>query len=63
RTHAAHVVRQVLSPILLLIGDVLGLFADVLDVIGRCLHRITQGRSAPRAAHRIKPHARFAYKG
>lgn len=63
RTHAAHVVRQVLSPILLLIGDVLGLFADVLDVIGRCLHRITQRRSAPRAAHRIKPHARFAYKG
>lgn len=63
RKHAAHAVRQVLSRILLNLGNALALFADALNVIGRCLHRITPGRSAPRAPDRVKPHARLAYKG
>lgn len=63
RTHAGVVVQRLLPRVLLAVGDVLGMIGSALTLIAKTLHRITPGRSTPRAANRIKPHARFAYKG
>jgi hypothetical protein len=63
RTHAGVVVQRLLPRVLLAVGDVVGMIGSALTLIAKTLHRITPGRSTPRAASRIKPHARFAYKG
>jgi len=63
RTHAGVVVQRLLPRGLLAVGDVLNMFKGALTLIAKTLHRITPGRSTPRAAIRIKPHARFSYKG
>lgn len=63
RTHAGAVVQRLLPRVLLAVGDVLGLINSAMNVIARIFHRITPGRSAPRAPDRTKPHPRLAYKG
>ncbi len=63
RTHAGLALQRMLPRVLLAIGDVLDLIASAIGIIGRTLHRITPGRSAPRGPDRSKPHARLAYKG
>ena len=63
RTYADSVVRRMLPRVLLAVGDVLDMIGAALTIIARTLHRITPGRSAPRAPDRTKPHARLAYKG
>ena len=63
RTHADVVVQRLLPRVLPAVGDVLGMIGSALTLIAKTFHRITPGRSTPRAANRIKPGARFAYKG
>jgi Transposase DDE domain len=63
RAHACLILQRVLPRILLGVGDVLTLIDDAVGLMGRTLRRIVPGRSSPRPAHHVKPHARYAYRG
>jgi len=63
RNYAAQTMLRMLPPVLLLIGDVIALINNTIAVLARTTKLVSAGRSSPRPAHHVKPHARFAYKG
>ncbi|HET9643645.1 MAG TPA: transposase [Burkholderiaceae bacterium] len=63
RSYAAQLLPHLLPRVLLFIGDVLGTVSDAITMLGTVTQRFVRGRSQPRPAHHIKPHARYAYKG
>lgn len=63
RSYAAQLLPRLLPRVLLFIGDVLGMISDAITMLGTVTQRFVPGRSQPRPAHHLKPHARCAYKG
>lgn len=63
RNFAALALQRILPTVLLLVGDVLSAIGDVIALLARTTKRVTSGRSSPRPANHVKPHARLAYKG
>lgn len=63
RSYAARCVQRLLPGVLLLVGDVLATIAKALRQLAANTQRYRPGRSRPRPANPVKPHARYAYKG
>lgn len=63
RVYAAVCLQRALPRLLLSLGDGMVQLAQVLQQLAANTQRFVQGRSRPRPAQRIKPHARYAYKG
>ena len=63
RSYAAKALRRLLTPVLLFIGDVIGLIDDALRLLAANTQRYRPERSRPRQPSRTKPHPSVAYKG
>jgi hypothetical protein len=63
RSYAAKALRRMLTPVLLFIGDVIGLIDDALRLLAANTQRYRPQRSRPRKPNRTKPHPSVAYKG
>lgn len=63
RSYASLLVPRLLPPVLLLVGDVLGLVCQALRQLAANTQRLCPERSRPRRPNHVKPHARYAYKG
>jgi hypothetical protein len=63
RSFAAKAIQRELPKILLRIGDVIDLVADLLTRLARSTLRCVEGRTQPRATRPGKPHPHCAYKG
>jgi hypothetical protein len=63
RKFAALAMMRMLPPVLLFIGDVIAAIDNTVALLARTTQRVVAGRSSPRPAHHVKPHARYAYKG
>jgi hypothetical protein len=63
RNFAARTLLHMLPPVLMLVGNVITTIDNAIALLARTTKRVPSGRSTPRPANHIKPHARFAYKG
>lgn len=63
RAFAALTLQRMLPPVLLLVGDVMATIRNAIALLARTTQRVATGRSSPRPARHVKPHARYAYKG
>jgi hypothetical protein len=63
RTYAAALLQRTLPRMVLMIGDLVAILADVLRLIGANTQRFIPGRSRPRPVQHVKPHPSAVYKG